>query len=128
MRRVNEQLKQVLSEGIGELKDPRIGMVTVTGVEATPDLRDAKVFVTVAGTDEDAAKALRALQKAAPYVRRQLATSLSLRHAPQIFFVRDTVEERANRVDQLLGEIAASEPPAPGDEPAGERGEEGIKN
>jgi ribosome-binding factor A len=85
-------------------------MVTVTDVRMSENLRDAKVYVMVAGTDEEAAKALKALQKAAPYVRRQLAVEMNLRHAPQINFVRDTVEERAARVDDLLRGITHDAP------------------
>jgi ribosome-binding factor A len=121
---VREEIVQIVGY---ELEDPRVAGVTVTDVRMSENLREARVYVTVAGDDDgEAAKAMRALGNAAPYVRRQLATSLSLRHAPQIFFVRDTVEERANRVDQLLTEIA-HEPPNPGDAAAGERGEEGDR-
>jgi ribosome-binding factor A len=76
------------------------------------------------GTDAEALKALRALQNAAPYVRRQLATNLSLRHAPQINFVRDIIEERAARVDDLLREIT-HDSPAPADTSVGASAEEG---
>ncbi len=116
---VREEIVQIVGY---ELEDPRVAGVSVTDVRMSENLREARVYVTVEGDDAEAAQAMRALNNAAPYVRRQLATSLSLRHAPQIFFVRDTVEERANRVDQLLTEIA-HEPPAAGEEAAGERGD-----
>src|SRR5918912_1494052 len=116
---VREEIVQIVGY---ELEDPRVAGVAVTDVRMSENLREARVYVTVEGDDSEAAQAMRALSHAAPYVRRQLATSLSLRHAPQIFFVRDTVEERANRVDQLLGEIAAHESPDPGGD-AGERGD-----
>ncbi len=118
---VREEIVQIVGY---ELDDPRVAGVAVTDVRMSENLREARVYVTVEGDDSEAAQAMRALSHAAPYVRRQLATSLSLRHAPQIFFVRDTVEERANRVDQLLDQIA-HEPPAAGEPAAeGERGEE----
>lgn len=88
-----------------ELEDPRVAGVTVTDVRMSENLRDARIFVTVAGKDEEALAALSALRRAAPYVRRQLGLALDLRHAPEIHFVRDTVEERALRVDQLLSSI-----------------------
>ena len=120
---VREEIVQIVGY---ELEDPRVAGVTVTDVRMSENLREARVYVTVEGDDAEGAQAMRALGNAAPYVRRQLATSLSLRHAPQIFFVRDTVEERANRVDLLLTDIAR-EPPGPGGAAAGERGEEGDR-
>ena len=123
--RVAEQVREEIVQIVGyELDDPRLTMVTVTDVRMAENLRDAKIFVTVAGTDEDAAKALKALQKAAPYVRRQLATALNLRHAPQLNFVRDAVEERAARVDSLLEEIRHDAPPAEAE--GGEREEKSV--
>ena len=116
---VREEIVQIVGY---ELEDPRVAGVSVTDVRMSENLREARVYVTVEGEEAEAAQAMRALSHAAPYVRRQLATSLSLRHAPQIFFVRDTVEERANRVDQLLDHIA-HESPDPGGAAAGERGE-----
>jgi len=99
----------------------------VTDVRMSENLREARVYVTVEGDEVEGAQAMRALNHAAPYVRRQLATSLSLRRAPQIFFVRDTVEERANRVDQLLDHLAHA-PPAAGETAAGERGDDEMMN
>jgi ribosome-binding factor A len=104
---VREEIVQIVGY---ELDDPRVAMVTVTDVRMSDNLRDANVYVTVAGTDEEAAKALKALQKAAPYVRRQLATELNLRHAPVINFVRDIIEERAVRVEDLLQGISRDSP------------------
>ncbi len=121
---VREEIVQIVGY---ELEDPRVAGVVVTDVRMSENLREARVYVTVEGDDAEAAHAMRALNKAALYVRRQLASALSLRHAPQIFFVRDTVEERASRVDQLL-EVIAHEPPAPGDAAAGERGEDETMN
>ena len=111
--RVAEQVREEIAQIVGyELDDPRLAMVTVTDVRMSENLRDAKVYVMVAGTEEEAAKALRALQHAAPYVRRQLAAELNLRHAPQLNFVRDTVEERAARVEDLLRELGRDAPAA----------------
>lgn len=112
--KVAEQVREEIAQIVGyELDDPRVTMVTVTDVRMSDNLREARVFVTVSGTDDEATAALKALRKAAPYVRRQLAFNLSLRHAPDIHFIRDTVEEKAARVDELLREIVPTLPPDP---------------
>ena len=105
--RVAEQLREEITQIVGfELDDPRVAMVAVTDVRMSENLRDARVYVTALGTEEEIKEALTALRHAAPYVRRQLGQALSLRHAPEIHFVRDTVEEKAARVDELLAHIA----------------------
>ena len=99
-------LKEEISEIVGyELEDPRVHTTTVTDVRISDDLRDARVFVMVEGTEDEIQTALTALRHAAPYVRKQVGFSLNLRHAPEIHFVRDTVEEQGARVDKLLNEI-----------------------
>src|SRR5213595_3396827 len=80
-------------------------MVTVTDVRVAEDLRDASVYVTVQGDEHEHDLALRALRHAAPYLRKQLGFSLNLRHTPALHFVRDTVEEQAERTDALLGKV-----------------------
>ncbi len=80
-------------------------MVTVTDVRLSADKRAARVYVTVAGDEEEHKSALAALKHAAPYVRKQLGLSLNLPRTPEIHFVRDRVEEEGERVDQLLQEI-----------------------
>ncbi len=104
--RVADMLREEVSQIVGfELDDPRLTMVTVTDVRVADNLRDARVFVTVLGTEEEAIAALVALHRAAPYVRRQLGVALGLRHTPEIHFVRDTIEERGARIDELLAQI-----------------------
>jgi ribosome-binding factor A len=99
-------LREEIAQIVGyELEDPRLTMVTVTDVRLSENLRDARVYVTVAGDEAETAKALVALRHAAPYVRKQVGFALSLRHTPEIHFVRDTVEEQGARVDMLLAEI-----------------------
>lgn len=108
--KVAELVREELAQIVGyELDDPRVAMVTVTDVRMSGDLRDARVFVMVHGAEAEAEAALRALQRAAPFVRKQLASVLSLSFAPQIHFVRDMVEERAARVDELLTKIKQEE-------------------
>ncbi len=104
--KVAEAVREEIIQIVGyELDDPRVLGATVTDVRMGADLRDASVYVTVEGTEEEIKDALTALRHAAPYVRRQLGAALNLRHAPLIHFVRDTVEERAARVDRLLNEM-----------------------
>ena len=120
--KVAELVREEIAQIVGyELEDPRVAMVTVTDVRMSDNLREARVYVTVAGTEQEAGAALRALERAAPYVRRQVALELNLKRAPEIHFVRDTVEEKATRVDALLDELGHSAaPPAP---ESAERGE-----
>lgn len=104
--RVAEMLKEEISEIVGyELEDPRLHTATVTDVRVSDNLRDARVFVMVEGTEDEIQTALVALRHAAPYVRKQVGFALNLRHAPEIHFVRDTIEEQAARVDLLLNDI-----------------------
>jgi ribosome-binding factor A len=81
-------------------------MVTVTDVRLSENLRDAQVFVIVAGNEEEHRVALTALRHAAPFIRKQLSLSLNLPRTPEIHFVRDTVEEHGERVDRLLQQLA----------------------
>jgi ribosome-binding factor A len=104
--RVADMLREEITQIVGfELSDPRLTMVTVTDVRVADNLRDARVYVTVAGAEDEIKAALEALQHAAPYVRKQVGLSLNLRHTPEIHFVRDTVEEKGARVDELLLEL-----------------------
>jgi len=112
--KVAEHVREEIAQIVGyELDDPRVTIVTVTDVRMSGNLREARVFVTLSGTDDEAASALKALRKAAPYVRRQLAINLNLRHAPEIHFIRDTVEEKAARVDELLRGLVHDDSSAP---------------
>ncbi|MCY7345701.1 MAG: 30S ribosome-binding factor RbfA [Pyrinomonadaceae bacterium] len=105
--RVAETLREAISEIVGfELDDPRLLIVTVTDVRVSDDLRDAKVFVLVEGTEKEIKDALKGLQHAATYIRQQVALSLDLRHAPHLNFVRDTVEENAARVEEVIQGLA----------------------
>ncbi len=104
--RVADILREEISQIVGyELEDPRLTMVTVTDVRLSENLRDARVFVTIAGDEEEHRSALSALRHAAPYVRKQLGLSLNLPRTPEIHFVRDRIEEQGERVDELLRNI-----------------------
>ncbi|MFM8440288.1 MAG: 30S ribosome-binding factor RbfA [Acidobacteriota bacterium] len=105
--RFAESLREEIGEIVGyELSDPRLLTVTVTEVSVSEDLRDAKVYVTVDGSESEVRSALEALKKAAYFVRQQVAMNLDLRHAPQLHFIRDTVTERAARIEELLENVA----------------------
>ena len=106
--RIADTLREEIAQIVGyELEDPRLTMVTVTDVRVADNLRDASVYVTIHGDEDEHKQALKALEHAAPYVRKQLGFSLNLRHTPVLHFVRDTVEEKAERVDALLEEIGS---------------------
>ncbi|PYS61349.1 MAG: 30S ribosome-binding factor RbfA [Acidobacteria bacterium] len=108
--RIAETLREEIAQIVGyELEDPRLATITVTEVRVADDLRDASVYVTVEGDEREHDVALLALRHAAPYVRRQLGFALDLRHTPALHFVRDTVEEEAERVDVLLEKIGHGE-------------------
>jgi ribosome-binding factor A len=106
MRRVNEALREVLSEAIGELKDPRIGFVTVTGVETSADLRQATVFVSVLGGEGKRAKTLAGLAAAHGVLQARLAQELRMKRTPQLTFEYDPTVERGVRMTQLIDELA----------------------
>jgi ribosome-binding factor A len=124
-----ELIREEVSQIVGyELDDPRVETVVVTDVRVSENLRDASVYVTAEGTEGEKTAALKALQHAAPYVRRQLSILLNLKYTPELHFVRDTVEESAARVDELLSEIEKDRRDRPGEqEEAGEE-EERMKD
>src|SRR5215207_6189495 len=106
--RLAETLREEIAEVVGfELDDPRVEMVTVTEVTVADDLRDAKVYVLVDGSEDEIKTALRALQNAAVFVRQQVAMNLSMRFAPHLHFVRDTAEENASRVSSILSDLSS---------------------
>jgi ribosome-binding factor A len=106
MRRVNESVRQVLSEAVGELKDPRIGFVTVTGVETSQDLRHARVYVSVFGSAESRADSLAGLEAAHGVLQARLARELRMKRTPQLAFEYDPTVERGVRMTQLIDELA----------------------
>jgi ribosome-binding factor A len=109
IRRVNEAIKEVLSEGVGQLKDPRIGFVTVTGVETSPDLRRSRVFVSVLGSERRREETLRALTAAHGVLQAQLGRELRLKRTPQLVFEYDPTVERGVRMSRLIDELAPND-------------------
>ena len=103
--RVNALLQRELGMIISEeLRDPRIAFSTVTAVEATDDLRTARVHVSVLGDEEQIASTMRALEEAKPYLRHELGSRVDLRFVPELTFVSDRSAERSARISTLLRE------------------------
>ena len=108
--RLAEVLREEIMEIVGyELEDPRLWSCTVTEVRVSENLRDAKVFVLIEGSEAHINEAMKSLQHAATFVKQQVSLNLNLRHAPLLHFVRDTVEENAARIEKLLGEVNPGE-------------------
>ncbi len=103
MRRVDGAIREVLSDALTQdLKDPRIGFVTVTDVKTTPDLRRARVYVTVLGGEDVRAASLAGLQSAHGVLQRRVNAELRMKRTPTLEFVYDETTDRAMRVEQLL--------------------------
>ena len=108
--RLADTLLAEVSEIVGyELEDPRLERVTVTDVRVAENLRNASVYVLVEGSEREIDTALVVLNRAASFIRQQVALSLNLRYAPQLHFARDSVEENAVRVEAALEEINISD-------------------
>ena len=109
MRRINEVLREVVGAAIStELSDPRIGFVTVTSVETSPDLRTAKVFVSVLGTDEEREATVEGLRSSHGVLQSRIAAETRMKRTPTLTFHYDDTIAQGVRITQLLGE----EPPA----------------
>ncbi|HUF76851.1 MAG TPA: 30S ribosome-binding factor RbfA [Longimicrobiales bacterium] len=103
--RINEQLRQEISLLIrAEVRDPRVGLATVTAVEASPELDHARVYVTALGEDEEKEEVVAGLRSAAPFIRGQLGRRLHMRRIPELHFELDRKLENALRIESLLRE------------------------
>lgn len=111
LRRVNEAMRQVLSDAVTQdIKDPRVGFVTVTSVETSPDLRHARVYVSVLGTDQEREDSLVGLRSAHGFLQRRVASELVLKHTPTLDFHYDESVDRGMRMNELLaGEDSAEQ-------------------
>ena len=106
MRRVDEAMRAVLSDAIGkDLKDPRIGFVTVTGVKTSPDLRHARVYVSVLGAESEREHSIDGLRSAHGFLQRRLADELTLKHTPSLSFHYDESVDRGMRISSLVDEL-----------------------
>lgn len=111
MRRVDEAIRQVIGDALaGDLKDPRIGFVTVTDVRTSPDLRHARVYVSVLGADgapsepEQRESSLAGLRSAHGFLQSRIAGELHLKRTPELTFVYDDTTDRAMRIEELIDE------------------------
>jgi len=116
--RLNEQLKREISELIQrQVRDPRVGQVTITGVDVARDLGSAKVYIRSSGTTEERQSALEGLNAAAPFLRTALGRILHVRRVPELRFQPDRSYEHAQRIEQVLSEVIPLHEPR---EPDGE--------
>lgn len=115
--RLNEQVRSDVAELITrEMKDPRLaGLVSVTAAELTPDLRHARIFISVLGSEEERERTFQAIKNAAGFLRTQLAARMTTKRAPELHFALDASIERGQRIMRLLHEIEPpeSEPESP---------------
>ncbi|WP_186577429.1 30S ribosome-binding factor RbfA [Aquibacillus kalidii] len=107
--RVGEQMKKELGDIIGrKIKDPRVGFVTVTDVEVTGDLQQAKVFISVLGEDKQKQDTLVGLAKAKGFIRSEIGKRIRLRKTPELFFEFDEAIEKGNRIEHILRDLNSS--------------------
>lgn len=118
IERVNELIKEVLSELVlTEIKDPRIGLVTITGVRVTNDLSSAKVLFSVMGDEAQRVETLKRLKAASPFLRRVLVRHMDVRVAPELRWSYDDSLDRAFRIEQMLRDTGTAATPEPKLEP-----------
>ncbi len=111
-KRVGDQIQRDLAQLIQqEIKDPRVGMVTVTAVEVSKEYERARVFVTTFGNSEATKETVDTLNQASGYLRRQLGSRLTVRRVPQLSFVHDTSVEQGNNLSDLINKAVASDKP-----------------
>ena len=109
---MNEAIRKVLSEAVPTLKDPRIGFVTVTGVQTTTDLSQATVYVSVLGNEQEQDRTLQGLQSAHGVLQAQVARELGTRRTPVLAFEYDPAIERGVRLTKLIDELTPADPDA----------------
>lgn len=109
MRKINELLREVLSEGLLDLKDPRIGFVTITGVRTSTDLRQAIVFVSVLGSERKREKSLVGLQAAHGVLQARIAHEIRMKRTPTLTFEYDTSVEEGVRMSKLIDDLAPND-------------------
>ena len=117
MRKVNELVREVVADAVQDLKDPRIGFLTITGAETSPDLRSAVVFYSVLGSDEEKVGTAAALKSATPRIQAALGAETRLRYTPKLEFEVDSAIDEGLRISQILSDLAEEEA---ADEPASE--------
>ena len=109
MRRVNEALRAVLSEAILELKDPRVGFVTITGVDATTDLKQATVYVSVLGSERKRTRSLEGLAAAHGLLQGRIGRELRMKRTPQLTFEYDPSVAEGVRMSKLIDDLISDD-------------------
>lgn len=110
MRRVNEALKEIIGTALTqEIKDPRIGFVTLTGVDTAPDLSHAKVYVSVYGKQTEKDATMEGLRAAGPYLQRLINDELHMKRTPTLEFVYDATVDQGMRIQAILKSSGAGE-------------------
>ncbi len=109
MRKVNETLREVIAEEVPKLKDPRIGFVTITEVDAAPDLRNAIVYFSAMGSDEERSETASGLQHAATHLQAVVASEVRLKYTPRLRFDFDHSIEEGLRITEILQELTDDE-------------------
>ena len=119
--RINELLREEIAVLVrDEVRDPRVGLVTITAVQTSPELDHAKVYVRMLGSEEEQEAALEGLRSAATFVRTQLSRRLQIRRVPELHFQYDRMLDQAARIEQLLREALPDPERPPDDEGAAE--------
>lgn len=111
--KVQKLARQVLGELIHDLKDPRVGFATVTGVRVSADLRHARVFVSVMGSEEEQKETMAGLESAKPYLRGEMGRQMRMKYLPELVFELDHQLDDALRVEKLLHQIHEEDTAAP---------------
>ena len=105
-RKVNESVREIVAEELTELTDPGIGFVTITGVDVAPDLRNAKVYYSAMGTEEEREETAAALDRAAPRLQAVVGRSVRLKYTPRLHFEVDPSIDQGLRISSLLAELS----------------------
>lgn len=105
IRRVNELLREVVAEEVARLKDPRLGFVTITGVDVAPDLRSARVYYSVLGDEAQQRDSRETLERSAPHIRYEVGRQVRLKYLPELRFETDEAIDRGMRIEQLLRDL-----------------------
>ncbi|HEX5751938.1 MAG TPA: 30S ribosome-binding factor RbfA [Archangium sp.] len=109
--RVGQEIQAALGRMLtrGELKDPRIGFITITGVKVSPDLKTARVYYSMMGSEQERKETQKGLEAAKGYIRREITEAVNLRVSPEVFFTFDESLERGDRIERLLREVKDKE-------------------
>jgi ribosome-binding factor A len=127
MRKVNELIREVVAEAVVDLKDPRIGFLTITGAETSPDLRHAVIYYSVLGTDEEKAETAEALDGASSRIQRAIGSETRLRYTPKLDFRVDPSIDEGLRISRILAEMEdqeGQEDQTDPEDPAGQDGQD----